>query len=373
MARFKRKVFYLSGFDPRGGRFYHALLAEQVTAHNGRGDDAKITLSGRSKDAGMTGWQAGGESWQTAFTFLGWDDLVRRYWVKGPWALLSRTFAAYWRFIVRGNWPLAPRLPAGSKIALFYPGATMLLLPVLLALLLWPVLAMAMAGGLALIAAALLAIGATLLLLPRIHSLWLVRFVIFNDMLAAQGVPPDLDARLNAFAAEIAGALEGDCDEVLLVTHSNGGILAVPLMLKLLELRPELPDHFSLVTLGSCTQLIAARKDGHAFHAMFDALAGQGFRWLDIASITDGACVPLVDPFIGRPVSRPAQLIQPSPRWFRYSDPAAYARHRRNKYEVHFDYLRRLALPSPLDYLGITCCARPLAQSIAAFEADNVV
>jgi len=27
---FKRKIFYLPGYDPRGARYYHALLAEEA-------------------------------------------------------------------------------------------------------------------------------------------------------------------------------------------------------------------------------------------------------------------------------------------------------------------------------------------------------
>jgi hypothetical protein len=30
MEKFKRKVFYLGGFDPRGVRFYHQLYREQA-------------------------------------------------------------------------------------------------------------------------------------------------------------------------------------------------------------------------------------------------------------------------------------------------------------------------------------------------------
>lgn len=35
---------------------------------------------------------------------------------------------------------------------------------------------------------------------------------------------------------------------------------------------------------------------------------------------------------------------------------------------THFDYLRRLDHPSPLDYLGLVASLRPLAASVAEFE-----
>ena len=30
MSGYKRKIFYLSGFDPRGARFYHQMFGEQA-------------------------------------------------------------------------------------------------------------------------------------------------------------------------------------------------------------------------------------------------------------------------------------------------------------------------------------------------------
>ena len=142
-------------------------------------------------------------------------------------------------------------------------------------------------------------------------------------------------------------------------------------LLDLFEGTGSLPPHFALVTLGSCTQLPACRRDALWFAALLDRLGVGGFRWLDIGSPTDGACAPLVAPCQGRKVTRPPGLVQVSPRWFRYCDPATYRAHLRDKYQTHFDYLRRLDRPSPLDFLGLTCAPHPLAQSIAAFEAEN--
>jgi hypothetical protein len=178
--------------------------------------------------------------------------------------------------------------------------------------------------------------------------------------------------RLDEFAATIAASLDEDYDEVLLVTHSNGSILAMPVMARLLELRGgELPEHFSLVTLGGSIPLVGFRRDARAFHAVLDRVGAASFRWLDIGSITDGASIPLVNPCLSRPVGPPPGLKQLSPRWHRYCDPATYQARRADKYLTHFDYLRRLDRPSALDYIGLTCEPRPLAQSIAAFEADH--
>ncbi|MET0240761.1 MAG: hypothetical protein ABW184_12785 [Sphingobium sp.] len=375
MATFKRKVHYLGGFDPRGARFYHGLCEEQIGKLTGA--DA-ATVGKRRRVGGDMQWEIWGDvqgddaAFLTNYEFLVWDDLVRRHWVKGGWGLIGHMVTAYRHFIAQIDWKAARPVPAGSKLTLFYPGASVLLLPLLIALPIWIILAQLVGAIFAGIPALAIGVWATPAVLKRLHSLWLLRFIIFNDMLARGATDPALGGRLDHFVDRIDASLAEDWDEILFVVHSNGSILAVPIMAALLDRHGgKLPDHFNFVTLGSTIQLVSLRRDASRFHALCDTLAQGWFRWLDIGSPTDGACIPLVDPFPKRPVSRPVGLLQFSPRWFRYCDPATYKARRRNKYETHFDYLRRLDSPSPLDFVSIVCGAQPLGKSIAAFEAQN--
>ncbi|HEX7872980.1 MAG TPA: hypothetical protein VF475_08725 [Sphingobium sp.] len=368
---FKRKVLYLGGFDPRGARFYHGLCAEQVGKLEG--DDA-ANVSQRHRDNGNVRWtvEARDGSYATTHEFLVWDDLVRQHWIKEPFRLLSHGLRAYGHFVRQIDWKTARIVPRGSKVTLFYPGASMLLVPLLIMAVLGSLLSMLLPVWAAMPLAFAAGIAATPTILRRIHSLWLLRFIIFNDLLARDAISEALRQRMETFSARIDATLDEDWDEVLFLTHSNGSVLSVPVIASLLARRQGvLPEHFSMVTLGGTIQLIACRRDAVRYGAQLDTLAAGRFRWLDVGSLTDGACIPLVDPCLRRPVTRPAGLRQFSPRWFRYSDPATYKAQRRDKYETHFNYLRRLDRPSPLDYVGLTCGARPLPQSIAAFEAEN--
>ncbi|MET0363911.1 MAG: hypothetical protein ABW169_04595 [Sphingobium sp.] len=368
---FKRKVLYLGGFDPRGARFYHQLCAEQIARLDG---DATASVSDPRRKNGNVHWtvEARDGSYSTAHEFLVWDDLVRHHWIKEPFRLLSHGLAAYGHFVRQIDWKTARIVPRGSKFTLFYPGASMLLAPLLIMVVLGALLSLLLPVWAALPLALAAGVAATPTILRRVHSLWLLRFIIFNDLLARDATGEALRERMVKFAQQIDAALDEDWDEVLFLTHSNGSVLAVPVLAALLGRRQGvLPDHFSAVTLGGTIQLIACRRDAVRYGIELDTLATGQFRWLDIGSLTDGACIPLVDPCLRRPVTRPAGLVQFSPRWFRYSDPATYRAQRRDKYETHFNYLRRLDRPSPLDYVGLTCGARPLPESIAAFEAEN--
>ena len=384
MGPFKRKVLHLGGFDPRGARFNHQLLGEQV-AHANRlaevqGDNLRLDLSPRRRDGSRdSAWDVtrSDDAGTTRFRFLAWDDIVRLHWPKGALTLVGRMITAYWRYLMQGRWRETGSVPRGSKIALIFPGMILARTALAAALLACLVLVPLFIGlhwpwALAVLPALAVGIAVGLSRLERSNGLWLLRFVLFNDLLARGRTDPALAARLDEFAATISASLDEPWDEVLLVTHSNGSILAMPVMARLLELRGgELPGHFALVTLGGSIPLVGFRRDATAFHAHLDRVAAARFRWLDIGSITDGASIPLVDPCLTRPVGPPPGLVQFSPRWHRYCDPATYAARRADKYLTHFDYLRRLDKPSALDYIGLTCAPRPLAQTIAAFESEN--
>ncbi len=374
MPAFKRKIFYLSGFDPRGARFYHQLHGEQAGLFNAMAGRAVSVGKRRRQPPHSVAWtvEDNNPDATTDYVFLGWDDVVRHHWVKNPLALFKRSVAAYWNFTRQLDWPIVNRFPIGVRVAFYYPGVSAVLLPILLGLLLWfPAIAL-LGWSWGVLAALAIGVAVSMFIIRKIQGFWLLRFIIFNDTLANDRLPPDVEARMTEFADMIARSFDEDWDEILLVTHSNGSIMGVPMMARLLDMTGDkLPDHFTFVTLGSCVALIGCRKDSHRFHALLDKVGQGDFRWLDIGSITDGACIAGIDPCVRTEHPRRARLFQTSPRWFRYSDPAVYEARRRNKYEVHFDYLRTFDKLSPLDYIAISSGARPLAASIAAFEAEN--
>lgn len=371
---FKRKIFYLSGFDPRGARFYHQLFAEQATKFN--------ATSGRTVSVGKRERQPeNGTRWEvrdaaadavTDYQFLGWDDLVRDYWVRSPATLLIKAIIAYWHFIVRLDWTIVKRFPIGVRVAFFAPGVLGIVLPVALGVILWLAAAALFGQGWGAAVAVLLMVATIAVVMHRIRGLWLLRFIIFNDILAHDRLSPALTARLDYFADLIAASLDEDWDEILFVTHSNGSILAVPVMARLLALRgATLPENFSLVTLGSCIALIGNRKDSHHFHAQLESVGQGDFHWLDIGSITDIICIANIDPCISCAQPRRAKLTQLSPRWFKYSDPETYAARKADRHNTHFDYLRSFDRLSPLDYIAISSGGRSIAASVEAFRSDN--
>jgi hypothetical protein len=374
MPGFKRKLFYFGGFDPRGARHYHALLAGEIAGDATRG--GAIRLGPRRPHGAGVAWSITTPDCACEQVFLGWDDIVRAHWVRAPLAVWWRSMVAYWGFIARLDWRIGRRFARGSLRAFYGPGLAMFALVPLVGVLAGAVVARLGGGALWLAplagAGAAGAVVAALLALWRLHGFWMLRFAIFNDAWLRGRVGAALDQRLDAFAQTIVQALAQGDDEVLLVTHSNGSILAMPLLDRLLtRYGGQLPARFALVTLGGSIPLMGARRDAGALRAVFDRIARAHVRWLDLCSPTDGACLPRLDPFVGRGRSAPSGFERMNPLWYRYCAPAAYRARRRDKYRVHFDYLRRMDRASPLDFLSLATAPRPLAASIAAFRQEH--
>lgn len=374
MPGFKRKIFYLSGFDPRGPRFYHQLYEEQAALYGVRAGREIVVGKRRRQPPHSARWTIEDKTADTITdnVFLGWDDVVRDHWVKNPIALLWRSIVAYYNFTTRVDWTHVITFPRGVRFAFYYPGVSAVLLPILFGLLLWyPAIAL-LGWTWGAVAALAIAVAVSMFIVRKIQGFWLLRFIIFNDTLADDRLDPAIETRMDEFVEAIRASFDEDWDEILFVTHSNGSIMGIPMMARLIETcGSNLPDHFAFVTLGSCIPLIGCRKDSHRFGALLDTVGQGDFLWLDIGSITDGACIAGIDPCVATPRPRRANLFQTSPRWFKYCDPATYDARRRNKYEVHFDYLRTFDRLSPLDYIAISSGDRPLRASIEAFKAEN--
>jgi len=374
MSGYKRKIFYLSGFDPRGARFYHQMFGEQAdrfcatTGH-------MVAVGKREKlPPHSTRWSVknAGQDSKTDYVYLGWDDVVRHHWVKNPFRLVARSIRAYWHFLTRVDWSIFRRFPQGTKITIYYPGVSAILLPILCGLLLWLPARWLIDWPWDLAIATAIGVAVGLIIVRKIQGFWLIRFIIFNDMLARRGLPDDVAERMNEFARMIARSFDEPWDEILLVSHSNGSIMSIPILDRLIAVCGRaLPDHFSFVSLGSCITLVSARRDATAFRAALDRVSQADFRWLDLNSITDGACIAGLDPCVTCPADRRVHLLQLSPRWFKYIEPAAYKAQKRNKYEVHFNYFRSFDRVSALDYMAMSTGARSLPDSIEAFRADT--
>ncbi|MFC3440248.1 hypothetical protein ACFOKF_03375 [Sphingobium rhizovicinum] len=371
MEKFKRKVFYLGGFDPRGVRFYHQLYREQAARHAALTRQALTVSARRAGPASSAIWtidnpQAGVE---TDYEYLRWEDLVGKVWIRNPLILAWRSIATYVGHARFMQFARMKRLRPGPVLTICYPPVLAVMIPLLFALI--PALALSIL--LPFWAAALVGIGVSALFsgkwLTKLVVPWLLRFTYYHHGLAANGPGPELDARLDLFAQRIVAEMDGPWDEVLLVTHSAGTILGMSLMRRIFALRGDtLPDHFAMIGLGQVVPVIALRTDAGWYHADLAALADKPFRYVDLSYPPDGAAYFNVNPLTLVSDRCAARVDMLSPRFHLFYRPENHHSGWSNKYEAHFDYLRVGDHLSPVDFVSLTAGRNRLDESIAAFR-----
>ena len=383
----RRHVLYLSGFDPQGPAHYHALYRDQAALQAQASGD-HITVGPRQRTGDNAAWDvqwqaaASGDVVETRYEFLRWDDIVRAHWPRGQVKLLGVTLATTWRMVSNGSlwriwqtsWPafLALALPAALVVAVA-------LAAVGLAAASWW-LAVATGQGPA-VGVAALAIGGALLAWGAVRAqrqvqmAWLMRSAS-AILQQARGELPELEQRLDAFAARLCDvARQPHIDELLVVGHSSGAMLAASVVARALARHPALSEPgspLSLLTLGECVPVLSYQPEAKPFRQELARLrAATGLAWVDVTAPPDGCCFALVDPTAvcedglpeaDRTGSGPKRV---SPRFSQRFAPQRWRAIRRDKYRCHFQYLMAVELPGGYDYFAISAGGQRLAQCFA--------
>jgi hypothetical protein len=381
----RRHVLYLSGFDPQGPGHYHALYADQAALQSKVSGD-RITVGPRQRVGRNAVWDVrwqgadGGEAVDTRYEFLRWDDIVRQHWPRGQVRLLAVTIRTTARLLVNGSlwrilqtsWPafLALSLPA-SLIA----GVVFALLG--LAGLAWTIGSHTTAWlGVAVVIGGIVPLrvwakGAQ----AKVQMAWLMRSasVVLQQ---ARGRLPTLEQRLDQFSKRLCELIAApDVDEVLVVGHSSGAMLAVSVLARALRADRQLlqrPASVSLLTLGECIPLLSYQPEAAEFRQELRTLrAAQDLVWIDVTAPPDGCCFALIDPTDVCEDGVPAAARTPggpkrvSPRFVRCFPPERYQAIRRDRYRCHFQYLMAVEVPGTYDYFALTAGPRRLADNFA--------
>ncbi|WP_240804826.1 hypothetical protein [Cupriavidus oxalaticus] len=365
----RRKVYYVSGFDPRGASYYHRLYREesvkQAVHHGGT-----VSVGARNKlGEHVSAWTAdgewGGHSVSTQYQFLHWDDLVRRHWEPSLPKLVFSTLSRYARYIGCGAFGRLSKTFRGPLYSALYPLVYLLLLVLLSAGCGAGVKALlsavggnawlALAGG---VAAGVALFSGGIALANRLAVFWLLQIYRFVQGWGERE-PEDVKARIAAFAEWIRQDLEASpCDEALVVGHSVGSIVGVSLAARLIEvLTPAQRRQVTLVTLGQCIPLLGLMPSAKAFRHDLKRLSEEReMQWLDMNARADSLCFSQANPLdisgingakVGRPIQ---QVVRP----FRMFSKQDYARMKRSKQRLHFQYLMASALPNEYDYFRMT-------------------
>ena len=344
-GRLNKRVYFLSGFDPRGASFYYRLFAAELQRYAER-TTRPLTLSRRrgQKDPLLSSWQVE-ESGQPLleFCFLHWDDIARQNWPKNPLRLIWDGIGIYGWYLLGGGlvrigrWAPTVAL-CGLWPFLFFCFWFLFTLALAIALSLW--LNVWMAGA---VTAALAVLAWRLAELQGV--VWLYRSIRFTHRLG-QARDAELRERLAALAERIIDIeRHSAAAQVELVGHSSGSFVMAMLAATLRRQHDcsTLATRLTLLSLGQNLANLAVHKGAVAFHADLRMLAAPPrLPWRDITSRDDYLCFAGVDPYrscqlaIDDPPYPRFELINLAQRMGLQSWWALIA----NQFPLHFQYLQ---------------------------------
>ncbi len=386
----RRHVFYVSGFDPKGPAHYHRLLAEQA-ALAGVVGGYRVAVGGRHRASEhsaiwtlkhFSGHEDVDADVETVFEFLRWDDIVRNHWTRNPamlaWELVRTTLlylrtGAMWKML-KLAWPpvlvlLAPFLmlvgllltvPAAWLLASGISTKTGSMLPAALA-------------GITVVGAVT---GLALWMERKMNVQWLLRSYAFTGLQGTRGCPA-LEDRLDQFARNIVERMHAApaCDEVLIVAHSSGSIMATAALARALMIDPQLSargPRLSLLTLGQWLPLLSSLPTARRFRDELARIAAEpAIDWFDFTAPPDGCCFALTDPIAaaGLQVQRPDHPRLLSPRFAEMFSAARYAEIRRDRFRLHFQYLMASERAGDYDYTAIIAGRQTLGARFAGLKS----
>jgi hypothetical protein len=371
----RRRVFYIPGYDPMLPRRYRELYRSEG-ALQADISGYQLDLKGNPKGDNYS-WSVKSvideQKTDTRFEFLLWSDIVQSSMdrsIPATFLLLARVV---WIYVRTGALKRLTRLRKGPVIAALYP-VFMLSLQVLLAIGLGLVVGTAInafAPVWLAIPAGLAALGWLMVWFRRLDNRFFAYYLLHDYAFSAQyngANPPELQARMQEFGAQIFKALESDVDEVLVVGHSSGAHLGVSVLADLLRrhaLDAKGPK-LGFLTLGHVVPMVSFLPEAVQLRADLNYLCQQDrLTWVDVTAPGDGCTFALCDPVGVSGVAPETGQIWPlvfSAAFTQSLSPEFYASIKRRYFRLHFQYLCAFDRPQDYDYFQITAGPVTLAS-----------
>ena len=379
-AAFRRRVFYIPGYDPFHPRRYRELYRKEG-ADQARISGYRLTLAAKPTK-GPYGWHVSslinGQMTETDFEVLVWSDIVKTSMDQGIARTYLQLLRTAWAYIGSGALFRLMRLRKGPMIAALYPIVFLigqLLLAILAGWGIGALVADVSHWGLGLVAGAGV-VWAVLRGFRRLDNKIFAYYLMHDYAYSAQARganPPELEARMATFRAAISGALREDFDEVLVVGHSSGAHLAVSILADLIRQGvPTKAPALAFLSLGQVVPMVSFLPEARRLRGdLADLCTRDELTWVDVTAPGDGCAFALCDPVAVTgvaPVGKRWPLIQTA-AFTQTLSPELWAALRWRFFRLHFQYLCAFDRPGFYDYFQITAGPQTLAARYAGRPA----
>jgi pimeloyl-ACP methyl ester carboxylesterase len=368
----RRHVYHVAGYDPIDAGAQYRRFRRQLDVFQ-RTWNVNATLSDveQSQDRMRAWWtvETRAGNWQVAATHevLIWDDIVRDDFIRSLPVRLLNAARVYADFVATGT--MFRYIMANPRYAGFFlfPILSLVLFAVggwFLAYLLTALLGLegSVAGAVGLVAG----VAAFLGLLRWPGRRWRVQQLLDDWIFAHDyllGRRPDVDARLDRFAQTlVARSREAKVDEIVIVGHSLGAMLAIDMLVRALALDPD----FGRRGVAICLLTVGATIPKFALHPRAQDIRGRIARvvaepsiaWTEYQSRDDTISFYKFDPVSLRRIAGDRLDGKPVIRRVQIHDMVTaetFARCRRNILRLHYRSVMANDRRAPYDYYLLAC------------------
>jgi hypothetical protein len=393
----RRHVIYVEGYDPQGAKGYYRLF-DRSWSRFLKIWPLKSRLSELALDSqDFAHWdvEAVGPNWQVAtrYDFLRQEHIIRANMAEPLQQQIPRALAWAFDYVISGAIFRVLRASPYFGLVLLYFQTMLIWWLALAAGGGWlSALAAMHALGLGVMASipigVIVAIAIFLALRPLANRLFLIQINNHWPYLCAfaRGEATCFDAPIEAGAQRVLAAVRAnDADEIIVVGHSGGGALAPAVMVRALELDPDIGRKgppLVLVTLGSIAPGAALHPRAARLRAVFARLAVEpSVLWIDSQSRADVLNFWNFDPVEGVGARVDGRRCNPLIWKVRFGDMLSrqfYWRIRFNFFRLHYQFIMASDRRAPYDYFLLVCGPVPVAAwardpngVLAAFAADG--
>jgi pimeloyl-ACP methyl ester carboxylesterase len=366
----RRHVIYVAGYEPRGPRGYYRLLEQECDRFQ-RIWPVSLTLKPIDFEAqDFARWlvDVRASNWQvsTTYDFLRAENFIRSDLAEPLIAQIARSL----------GWVVGD-LVSGAQFRIFRASWRFGLHLVFVQLVLLDWLALAAAIGLTagyvatnrfglstpvgIVTSLVMALASFLALQPAARRLGAIQipscWVILRRF--ARGRPTWLDPVIDIGAQRlVAVARANAADEIVVVGHSAGCVIASAVIARALECDPELGrsgPRLVLMTLGSVMPAVALHPAARRMRDIVARLAVEPtVAWIDCMFRKDVMAFINFDPVEGVGIHVGARRRNPLTWRVPFKDmlsPERYRRLRWKFFRIHFQYIMASDRPCPYDYI----------------------
>lgn len=356
-----RLVLHVGGYDLMPPDAFHRRFARELRRFEGTWHvTAEVTAPEVSENDAHWGIAASGPDWHVAtdYRLVRWDDVIAAMCRRSDWRRIGAGLFAFVDFLRGGT--LSGYLRTNWRYAGFFVYPYLLLAGFAgVALLLGFSIGRLSGSSFAGTAAALAAFAALL----RWPGRWLFLDTLLDDWIFTREYAhcehPVLGPRLDAAASRICEAAQaGGVEEILIIGHSLGAVLAIDLLDRVLRLNPAFGRtgaRVAFLSVGSSVLKVGLHRGAARFRAAVEKVANaDGIFWGEYQALTDVMNFYKADPVAEMGLKGRSPVLR-QVRVKAMIDPAAYRRIKRNLFRVHSQFVSANDLRAAYDYFMLVC------------------